>query len=62
MATPFRPTPEQTPTFKDARRLALVVMKRLGKTSLLVWTVYADDRIGLHKFNANGSHKEVTPC
>ena len=59
MNTPLKPALSQTPTFKTARRVSREVMKRLGETSLLVWVLYADDSVGLHKFNANGSHKRM---
>ena len=59
MITPFKPAEDQTPTFRDAMRLSRHVMRRLGTSSLLVWVLYADDSVGLHKFNWNGSHKRV---
>ena len=54
---PRRPELDQTPTFKTAKHKSLQVMRRLQQSSLLVWVLYADDKVGLHKFNANGSHR-----
>ena len=59
MTIPFRPTVDEIPLFPHARNKARRVMRHLGKSSLLVWVMYADDSIGLHKFNANGSHRRA---
>lgn len=59
MKTPHRPILEETPTFATARRISRQVMRRLNQSSLLVWVLYADDSVGLHKFNANGSHRRI---
>lgn len=56
---PPRPPREQTPLFLRAKYVAPEVMRHLGTTSILVWVMYADDSIGLHKFNRNGSHKRI---
>lgn len=56
---PKRPERRETPTFLVAKRKAPEVMRRLGTTHLLVWVMYADDKIGLHRFNRNGSHRAI---
>jgi hypothetical protein len=59
MHTPIRPADDQIPAFGKALRTAPKVMKHYGAAHLLCWVMYADDSIGLHKFNRNGSHKRI---
>ena len=60
MEIPFKPTPAQTPVFATARRVTKKVMAHHGWAYMLCWVMYADDSIGLHKFNRNGSHRRIT--
>lgn len=59
MTIPFRPAHSEIPLFLHAKHKARRVMRHLGQPSLLVWVMYAGDSIGLHKFNANGSHRRA---
>ena len=55
--TPTKPTIAETPTFATAKRKSREVMKRCDLPYLEVWVLYADDTVGLHRFNRNGSHR-----
>lgn len=58
---PPRPaTDDEIPSFTSAKRIAPRVMKHYGWTSLKTWVMYANDEIGVHVFNRNGSHRALT--